>query len=168
MSRRILKQVAAAGHQVGTHTWSHQMLNAAKGRFKVPGGKTEVREFNPKDEIEKGISAVHWAVGGPTAPFFRFPGLKHPPELVTYLGERNIGIFSTDFDSFDFKMRKARAGAPVGDDEAEEIRQGHRPDARFPARDRRSDRGPAQRPQGRRLQDRRHEAEVRGHDAARL
>jgi hypothetical protein len=25
---------------------------------------------------------------------------------VTYLGERNIGIFSTDFDSFDFKMRK--------------------------------------------------------------
>jgi peptidoglycan/xylan/chitin deacetylase (PgdA/CDA1 family) len=102
----LLKQVAAAGHQVGSHTWSHQMLNATKGHFKVPGGKTEVREFNPKDEIEKGISAVHWAVGGPTAPYFRFPGLKHPPELVTYLGTRNIGIFSTDFDSFDFKLRK--------------------------------------------------------------
>src|SRR5262249_16087044 len=40
------------------------------------------------------------------APFFRFPALRHPPELVTYLGERNVGIFSTDFDSFDFKMRK--------------------------------------------------------------
>ena len=26
--------------------------------------------------------------------------------MVTYLGERNIGIFSTDFDSFDFKMKK--------------------------------------------------------------
>ena len=49
---------------------------------------------------------MRWAVGGPTAPFFRFPALRHPPELVTYLGERNIGIFSTDFDSFDFKMRK--------------------------------------------------------------
>ena len=47
-----------------------------------------------------------WAVGGPTAPFFRFPALRHPPELVTYLGERNIAIFSTDMDSFDFKMRK--------------------------------------------------------------
>ena len=46
------------------------------------------------------------AVGGPTAPFFRFPALRHPPELVTYLGERNIAIFSTDIDSFDFKMRK--------------------------------------------------------------
>jgi peptidoglycan/xylan/chitin deacetylase (PgdA/CDA1 family) len=102
----LLKQVAAAGHAVGSHTWSHQMLNTTKGRFRMPGGKTEVREFNPKDEIEKGISAVHWAVGGPTAPFFRFPGLKHPPELVTYLGQRNIGIFSTDFDSFDFKLHK--------------------------------------------------------------
>src|SRR5262249_61454135 len=36
----------------------------------------------------------------------RFPALRHPPEMVTYLGERGIGIFSTDMDSFDFKMRK--------------------------------------------------------------
>jgi 3-dehydroquinate dehydratase len=26
--------------------------------------------------------------------------------VVKYLGERNIAMFSTDFDSFDFKMRK--------------------------------------------------------------
>jgi peptidoglycan/xylan/chitin deacetylase (PgdA/CDA1 family) len=89
----ILKQVAARGHSIGSHTWSHQNL-AGKP---VDEGKRE---------IEKGISAVAWAVGGPTAPFFRFPALKHPPELVTYLGERNIAIFSTDMDSFDFKMRK--------------------------------------------------------------
>jgi hypothetical protein len=25
---------------------------------------------------------------------------------MAYLAQRNIGIFSTDFDSFDFKMRK--------------------------------------------------------------
>jgi len=53
-----------------------------------------------------GASAVHMAVGGPTAPFFRFPALRHPPEMVTYLGQRNIAIFSCDFDSFDFKLRK--------------------------------------------------------------
>ena len=63
-------------------------------------------EYDPKEEIEKGISAVRWAVGGPTAPYFRFPALRQPPELITYLGQRNIAIFSTDFDSFDFKMRK--------------------------------------------------------------
>ena len=39
-------------------------------------------------------------------PSSAFPQLKHPPEVVKYLGERNIAMFSTDFDSFDFKMRK--------------------------------------------------------------
>jgi len=91
----ILRQVAAAGHTIGSHTWSHADLS---------------KEKNPDDakaEIEKGISAVHWALeGAPMAPFFRFPALKHPPEMVTYLGERNIAIVSTDMDSFDFKMRK--------------------------------------------------------------
>ncbi len=89
----ILKQVAAAGHTIGNHTWSHQDLS--KKSFE-----------EAKEEIEKGMSAVRWAVGGPTAPFFRFPALRHPPELITYLGSRNVGIFSTDMDSFDFKMRK--------------------------------------------------------------
>jgi peptidoglycan/xylan/chitin deacetylase (PgdA/CDA1 family) len=89
----ILKQVAAAGHAVGSHTWSHQDLS-----------KKSAQEG--KDEIEKGMSAVRWAAGVPTAPYFRFPGLRHPPELVTYLGQRNVAIFSTDFDSFDFKLRK--------------------------------------------------------------
>jgi hypothetical protein len=42
----------------------------------------------------------------PTSPFIRFPALRHPPELVTYVGERNLAIFSTDMDSFDFKMRR--------------------------------------------------------------
>jgi peptidoglycan/xylan/chitin deacetylase (PgdA/CDA1 family) len=101
----ILKQVAAAGHAIGSHTWCHQDLSKTKGTCLV-NGKRESVEYDPKEEIEKGISAVHWAVGGPTAPFFRFPALKQPPELIDYLGQRNIGIFSADIDSFDFKMRK--------------------------------------------------------------
>jgi peptidoglycan/xylan/chitin deacetylase (PgdA/CDA1 family) len=90
----ILRQVAAAGHSIGSHTWSHVDLSK----------KTEQEG---KDEIEKGLSAVHWALqGAPQAPFFRFPDLRHPPEMVTYLGTRNIAIFSTDIDSFDFKIHK--------------------------------------------------------------
>jgi peptidoglycan/xylan/chitin deacetylase (PgdA/CDA1 family) len=90
----ILRQVAAAGHSVGSHTWSHADL-------------TKKTEQEAKDEIEKGLSAVHWAMqGAPHAPFFRFPDLRHPPEMVTYLGTRNIAIFSTDIDSFDFKIHK--------------------------------------------------------------
>jgi peptidoglycan/xylan/chitin deacetylase (PgdA/CDA1 family) len=101
----ILKQVAAAGHAVGSHTWCHQDLSKTKGNCLV-NGKVQAVEYDPKDEIEKGISAVRWAVGGPTAPYFRFPALRQPQELVDYLGKRNIAIFSTDMDSFDFKMRK--------------------------------------------------------------
>jgi peptidoglycan/xylan/chitin deacetylase (PgdA/CDA1 family) len=89
----ILKQVAAAGHTVGSHTWSHADLSK-----KTP---QEGRE-----EIEKGFSAVQVALGGPVASFFRFPALRSPPEMIAYLGERNIAMWSTDVDSFDFKIRK--------------------------------------------------------------
>src|SRR5215475_13822366 len=101
----ILKQVAAAGHAIGSHTWCHQDLSKTKGRCNV-NGKVQTVEYNPIDEIEKGVSAVRWAAGAPTAPYFRFPALRQPPELIEYLGKRNIGIFSADLDSFDFKMRK--------------------------------------------------------------
>ncbi|MBV9556565.1 MAG: polysaccharide deacetylase family protein [Pseudolabrys sp.] len=90
----IVKQVVAAGHTVGTHTWSHKDLS-----------KLSTEEA--KAEIEKGIAAVSIAEGNkPVAPFFRFPALRHPPEMVKYMAERHLAMFSTDFDSFDFKMRK--------------------------------------------------------------
>ena len=101
----LLKQVAAAGHVVGSHTWCHQNLARTKGSCLI-NGKRQTVEYNFKDEIEKGISAVSWALGGPLSPFFRFPALQQPPEALSYLGQRNVGIFSTDFDSFDFKMRR--------------------------------------------------------------
>jgi peptidoglycan/xylan/chitin deacetylase (PgdA/CDA1 family) len=90
----ILKQVAAAGHTVGSHTWSHATLTNKR-----------LSEDQRKEEIEKGFSAVKWALGTSPSPFFRFPALQHPPEMVTYLGTRNIAMFSCDLDSFDFKAR---------------------------------------------------------------
>jgi len=90
----ILKKVKAAGHTIGTHTWSHKALST-------------LSEQEAKDEIEKGIAALSIALGNkPIDPFIRFPALKHPPEVVKYVGSRNLGIFSTDMDSFDFKMRR--------------------------------------------------------------
>jgi len=89
----ILRQVYAAGHTVGTHTWSHANLNGKK-----------MTEQMDKDEIEKGISAVKWALGGPSpAPFFRFPQLQHNEAAMAYLGSRNVAMFSCDLDSFDFR-----------------------------------------------------------------
>jgi polysaccharide deacetylase len=49
----ILKQVAAAGHAIGSHTWCHQDLSKTKGRCNV-NGKIQTVEYDPKDEIEMG------------------------------------------------------------------------------------------------------------------
>ena len=94
----ITKQVIEAGMTVGTHTWSHKDL--ARNPY--------VKDVElAKQEIEMGISAVHIAAGGgKVAPFFRFPDLQHPPQLMSYLAERNIAVFSTDINSRDFKMHK--------------------------------------------------------------
>ena len=94
----ITKQVIDAGMTVGTHTWSHRDL--ARNPYAKDLEKAE-------QEIEMGNSAVHMAAAGaPLAPFFRFPDLQHPPQLLEYLGQRNIAIFSTDIDSRDFKLHK--------------------------------------------------------------
>ena len=94
----ITKQVIEAGMTVGTHTWSHKDLARNPYANDIEQAKTE---------IEMGISAVHMAAGGgKVAPFFRFPALQHPPQLLSYLAERNIGVFSTDINSRDFKLHK--------------------------------------------------------------
>ena len=94
---QITKQVIEAGMTVGSHTWSHKDL--ARNPY---ASDLDLA----KQEIEMGAGAVHMAAGVPIAPFFRFPSLQHPPALLAYLGERNIATFSTDIDSFDFKIHK--------------------------------------------------------------
>lgn len=90
----ILKKDLAAGMTVGSHTWSHKDL-------------TKMPFEAAKAEVEKGIAAVSIASGNkPIAPFFRFPALRMPPEIIKYLGTRNIAVMSTDWDSFDFKLRR--------------------------------------------------------------
>lgn len=90
----ILKEVAAQGHTIGSHTWSH--ANMAK----LKGDKL-------KDELEKGFSAIKLAIGTPPQSFFRFPFLKDPKEAMELLGKRNVAVFSHDLDSFDFKIKKS-------------------------------------------------------------
>jgi peptidoglycan-N-acetylglucosamine deacetylase len=80
----LAKELAAAGMTIGSHTWSHKDL--AKNPY-----ANDIEQA--KQEIEMGVSAVHMAVGGPTAPFFRFPDLQQPGDLMPYLGTRNIAIF---------------------------------------------------------------------------
>ena len=93
----LTRMVIAAGMTVGSHTWSHKDL------ARNPYAK-DIEQA--KEEIEMGVSAVAGAANGPIAPFFRFPDLQQPADLITYLGTRNIATFSTDIDTFDFKIHK--------------------------------------------------------------
>src|SRR5262249_54054313 len=116
----ITKQVIAADMTVGAHTWSHKDL------ARNPYAK-DIEQANA--EIEMGISAVHMAAGGgKVAPFFRLPALQHPPPLMFYLAERNIG------DRHRLaRLQAAQTGRSdqIGDEPAREARQGHHPDARL-------------------------------------
>ena len=88
----MVKEYDRRGHTIGTHTWSHVNLRAAS-------------PARARAEIELGFSAVQKALGKPIAPFFRFPFLADPPGMIAHLKERQIGIFSIDVDSKDFRTR---------------------------------------------------------------
>ncbi|MEI9901664.1 MAG: polysaccharide deacetylase family protein [Hyphomicrobium sp.] len=92
----ILHDVAKAGHTIGAHTMDHKDLS------KMPFE-------DAKADIEKSFSVIHRAVGGPTARSSASPFLRHSPETLKYLADRNVAVFSTDIDSFDFKGGKADA-----------------------------------------------------------
>ena len=86
---KAVKQVAARGHTIATHTWSH------------PQNVSKMPLEEAKIEIEKGFVAATQALGEPVAPFFRFPGLNHSVELNAYLASRDISVWSVDVVSGD-------------------------------------------------------------------
>ena len=90
----MVREVAAQGHTIATHTWSHKNLKSWS-------------TARAKGEIELGISAIQHALGKPPAPFFRFPYLSDPNSMIAYNKSRNIAMFSIDVDSYDYRTRSA-------------------------------------------------------------
>jgi peptidoglycan/xylan/chitin deacetylase (PgdA/CDA1 family) len=90
----LVRKIAAEGHTIGHHTWSHRSLMRIK-----PGEATE--------EIDHGISAVEMALHGvatttPSTPFFRFPGFESTPATLDLLQSRGIVVFGADFWASDW------------------------------------------------------------------
>lgn len=90
----MVREVAAAGHTIASHTWSHKNLHKRSARR--AGG-----------EIELGISAVRIAAKTPISPFFRFPYLADPNSMIAYGKSRNLAIFSIDIDAYDYKTKSS-------------------------------------------------------------
>ena len=87
-----LRDVGRRGHTIGTHTWSHANL-----------GRNSTAQI--ESQIELGVSAAQLALGGPTAPFLRFPYLSDPGSAQAYLKSRDIVNISIDVDSHDFRTK---------------------------------------------------------------
>ena len=90
----LVRKIAAEGHTIGHHTWSHRSLVRIK-----PSDATE--------EINRGIAAVEMALHGvatttPTTPFFRFPGFESTPATLDLLQSRGIVVFGADFWASDW------------------------------------------------------------------
>jgi peptidoglycan/xylan/chitin deacetylase (PgdA/CDA1 family) len=89
-----VRKVAAAGHTIGTHSWSHPWF-------------TRMSFDKARDEIDRGFASVQAALGDDhkVAPFFRFPGLLHRADAEAYLAERGVMVWSVDFHGDDWHHR---------------------------------------------------------------
>lgn len=90
----LVRKMAAGGHTIGHHSWSHRNLKYAK---------PEIADA----EIDKGIAAVEAALHGqptttPTTPFFRFPYFEMTPRTLDNLEKRGIAVFGADFWASDW------------------------------------------------------------------
>lgn len=90
----MVKRIAADGHSIGHHTWSHQPLD-------------RISQTRALEEIDRGIAADEMALHGtetrvPSTPFFRFPGFASTPALLDTLQSRGIAVFGADLWASDW------------------------------------------------------------------
>lgn len=86
---QTVKAIAAGGHTIGHHTWSHRILN-------------RIAQPQALNEIERGIGADDAALGGPTAHFFRFPGFASTPSLLALVEAQGYAVFGADLWASDW------------------------------------------------------------------
>jgi peptidoglycan/xylan/chitin deacetylase (PgdA/CDA1 family) len=112
---QLVRRIAALGHTIGHHTWSHPNIRDLK-----PEAATA--------EIDKGIAAVEQALHGaattspgiataspgiatasPGTPFFRYPYFEMTPATLDLLQKRGISVFGADLWASDWEpMKPAR------------------------------------------------------------
>jgi peptidoglycan/xylan/chitin deacetylase (PgdA/CDA1 family) len=90
----LVRRIAAEGHTIGHHTWSHRSL-------------ARINPSETTDEIDHGFAAVEMALHGvatttPSTPFFRFPGFETTPALLDLLQSRGIVVFGADLWASDW------------------------------------------------------------------
>ncbi|MEH2542996.1 peptidoglycan/xylan/chitin deacetylase (PgdA/CDA1 family) [Bradyrhizobium sp. AZCC 1577] len=90
----LVRRMAAQGHTIAHHTWTHHNLKYMKPEAAI-------------GEIDKGIAAVETALHRaatttPTTPFFRFPYFEMTPATLETLQRRGIAVFGADLWASDW------------------------------------------------------------------
>ena len=90
----LVRRIAAEGHTIGHHTWTHHNLKYMKPEAAI-------------GEIDKGIAAVETALHGtatttPSTPFFRAPFFEVTPATLDVLQRRGITVFGADLWASDW------------------------------------------------------------------
>ncbi|WP_035722147.1 polysaccharide deacetylase family protein [Bradyrhizobium sp. ARR65] len=96
----LVKRIAAEGHTIGHHTWSHPSLK------RIPPDEAAA-------QIERGIAADEKALHGvasptPSTPFFRFPGFESTPATLDLLQSHGILVFGADLWASDWQELTAQ------------------------------------------------------------
>jgi peptidoglycan/xylan/chitin deacetylase (PgdA/CDA1 family) len=85
----IVRAIAAAGHTVGTHTWSHQVLPKLQHEAAVR-------------EITKAIDVAQ-EVTGQRPLLFRFPEFHYSDGLLTWFAHQSLAVISADLAPADWR-----------------------------------------------------------------
>ena len=92
---KLVQDEAAAGHSIGTHTWSHRYLTQRRNR--------NVAHY----QIGGGLHAANVALGDQRqalSPFFRFPGLNHNKRLDAFVAKNGLISVSVDIVADDWLL----------------------------------------------------------------
>jgi peptidoglycan/xylan/chitin deacetylase (PgdA/CDA1 family) len=90
----LVRRIAAEGHTVATHTWSHPNL-------------MQIKHDEAVEQIDRGVSTLETVLHGsttttPSTPFFRFPGFQSTPATLDLLQSRGIVVFGADLWASDW------------------------------------------------------------------
>jgi peptidoglycan-N-acetylglucosamine deacetylase len=96
----IVKRVAAMGHSIGSHSFSHACLPARNLCKRSNGGRV-LSFLDGVSELQSGHQAVYDVLGW-VDPFIRFPYGESSIELKSYLRKNGIGEFFWNVDSEDW------------------------------------------------------------------
>ena len=93
----LVRRIAAAGHTIAHHTWTHPHLST------ICRPPTQWRRSTAASPPTRPLCIARPAPRASTTPFFRFPYFESTPALLDALDSRGIVVFGADLWASDWQ-----------------------------------------------------------------